>query len=153
MFYPLNKYIKIYNNKDNKTVILNNKYGLLNGLAIKENIKNNMDTIIQFEKDQKKDTIILDNRAALYHLPQNKYYKDYDLFNKGNFGYNGETRLIRDIEKNCNTTIYLISMDTLINLKAKEKYNQTPEKILDYVMNNYKRTGQVGFYYIYEKNN
>lgn len=37
---------------------------------------------------------ILDYSVAIYMIPVDIYNKNYDMFNKGNFGQNGEKRLL-----------------------------------------------------------
>ena len=42
---------------------------------------------------------ILDFAGALYSIQQDKYNKDYDMFNLGNFGSKGEQRNHRELKK------------------------------------------------------
>ena len=44
------------------------------------------------KQNEGKDVIIIDTMAAAINIPINKYYKDYDMFNIGNFGEKGEKR-------------------------------------------------------------
>ena len=53
---------------------------------------NSIDKYIMEKQKAGKDVIILDSMAAAINIPINKYYKNYDMFNLGNFGANGEKR-------------------------------------------------------------
>ena len=86
---------------------------------------------------------ILDAIAAIYMIPVDKYNKDYDMFNKGNLGYNGEERIIDEI-KNSKDTKYLILKDEF------SKNWQTPLTIIDYVKNNKIKSGEIEIFDIYE---
>ena len=66
-----------------------------------------------------------------------------NLFNRGNFGYNGEKRLIKEIEERKETK-YLV-------LKDGYKMNwQTPNNIINYVKKNKNKIGGIGNFDIYE---
>lgn len=86
---------------------------------------------------------ILDATAALYMIPLNRYNKDYDMLLKGNLGFDGENRIIKEIS-NFKNTKYLILND---------KYNknwQTPFDIINYVKENKKKSGEISIFDIYE---
>ena len=129
---------------------LNHNYKYLEGATIGNNLKKQMDIIIEFEKEKEKegiDVIILDSNAIFYHLPQGKYYKNYDLFMVGNFGRNGENKLIDEI-KTRKDTIYLVRE----NLYAYESniYSQIPKKVIKYTINNLKEIGKIQGFIIYK---
>ena len=67
------------------------------------------------------------------------------MFLKGNIGKNGEKGQIEKIKKEANeNTIYLIK---------NEKYSlnwQTPKTVLDYIRLNFKKTGELTIFDIYE---
>lgn len=112
-------------------------------VVINENLENEIGQINEFILKNDKKVIILDAQAAAYMIPIDRYNKDYDMFNKGNFGYDGEKRLIQDIS-NSNNVEYLI---------LKEEYNsnwQTPLNIINYVKNNKDRKGSLLIFDIYE---
>lgn len=86
---------------------------------------------------------ILDSSAAIYMIPVDKYNKNYDMFNKGNFGENGEEKIIQEIKSSSNTK-YLI-------LKDEFKKNwQTPLNIIESVKQNRTKIGEVSIFDIYE---
>ena len=148
LIYPVEKCFKEIN--ENKIIIIKN-YKYINGMLIDKNLKVIQDNIIEFEKKMKQNgtkVVILDSNAVLFHLPQGIFYKDYDLFLNGNFGKNGEERLIEEI-KNSKNTIYLIRDD--INQLEKNILYQAPKKVLNYVIENLNEIGTESGYIIYLK--
>lgn len=115
-------------------------------IPINTNIEKLIDIIDLYINSEEKNgyqIYILDASASMYMIPIDKYNKDYDLFNRGNFGYNGEKRLIKEIEERKKTK-YLI-------LKDSYKMNwQTPTNIINYVKNNKNKIGKIGIFDIYE---
>ena len=112
-------------------------------VVINENLENAIKQMNKYILSRDKKVLILDAQAAAYMIPIDRYNKDYDMFNKGNFGYDGEKRLIQDIS-NSNNVEYLI---------LKEEYNsnwQTPLNIINYVKNNKDRKGSLLIFDIYE---
>ena len=92
-----------------------------------------------------KKVYILDAEAAVYNIPLDIYYKDYDMFNLGNFGKDGTEGIIQRIEKGQET-------DDCIYLVRNPSYNynwQTPMDVIHYVQNNLEKIGQVSIYDIY----
>lgn len=51
-----------------------------------------MGKFIEEKEEAGKDVYILDVMSAIYTVPQDKYYKNYDMFNRGNFGKDGTAR-------------------------------------------------------------
>ena len=88
----------------------------------------------------------MDSNAVLYMIPLDRYNKDYDLFAKGNLGSGGEEKQINKIKDRAENDVkYLI-------LNKNYKLNwQTPTKVLDYVRENFVKTGTIGIYDIYER--
>ena len=137
-FYTINNYYLYFKNKEYYSN--SNKY---NSLIINNDLKNKIEEIDNYILKTDKKVLILDASAALYMIPINRYNKDYDMFNKGNFGFKGEERLIQEISNSENTQ-YLILND---------KYNknwQTPLSIIEYVKNNKTKTGEIEIFDIYE---
>lgn len=106
-----------------------------------------IDEFILNQNSLDKDVYILDATAALYMIPLNKYNKDYDLFLKGNIGAEGEDGQIKKLEKEDENTIVLIKNKNYI------RNWQNPEKVRNYIINNWAKTGEIGCFDIYEKNN
>ena len=114
-----------------------------NGIIINDNLKNNIKTIDEYIINNSAKTYILDATASIYMIPIDKYNKDYDMFNKGNFGINGEDRLISEISISENTQ-FLILKDEYV------KNWQTPEKIIEFVKKNKNKVGEIKVFDIYE---
>ena len=98
----------------------------------------------EYIKKQDRDVYILDARAALYTIPIDQYNKNYDMFNKGNLGAEGEEGIIEDLKKKKDFKILIL----------QDKYNrnwQTPQKVIEFVKINFKKVGKVGAFDIYEK--
>lgn len=109
-----------------------------------EGIKKIDDYIIQ-EQNKNNKVLILDAAAAIYMIPIEKYTKDYDLFLKGNLGAKGENGQIEKLRKENNNTIVLI-------LKDKYKKNwQTPENVIEYIKQNWKKIDEIEQFNIYIK--
>ena len=92
-----------------------------------------------------KDVYILDSNAALYMIPLDRYNKNYDMFLRGNLGSGGEEKQIRNIEENSENTRYLI-LNNNYNLNW-----QTPKEVINYIKERFVKSGTVGIYDIYEK--
>ena len=149
----LNMYINMWCKNDNSEyIILKDKYSTINGIAVEKDLGNMMDEVIEYEKNMLtsgKKVIYLNRDAVLYHLSQNIYYKDYDLFMRGNFGENGENRLLNEIKESSNT-IYII--DLFDYSTRNTKYNQIPLSIIEYVKDNFELIDKINRYSIYFKN-
>ena len=133
-------------------VILKNDYNSLNGIAVKKNLKEKIDMVISYEKDMAKEgykSIMLNKEGVIYHMAQDIYYKDYDLFMRGNFGENGNKRLLKDKKKKKNT-LYLIDLYDYIT--KDQRYNQIPFDIIEYVIDNYENMGTINLYTVYYNN-
>ena len=89
------------------------------------------------------EVYILDSEAAIYNIIKDEYYKDYDMFNRGNFGENGEERIMNNI-KNSHNTYYLVR-NPEIGLNW-----QTPKSIVEEIRT-YQLKGRVGLFDIYYK--
>ena len=116
----------------------------LSNLIIDENLTNRINEIINFENSKNVNVYVLDAEAALYHIPQDKYYKNYDMFNKGNFGEKGESGIIEHIKKSENC-IYLIR-----STKFKTNW-QHPSEVTKYIKENLNYQGDINIFNIYYK--
>lgn len=76
-------------------------------------------------------------------IPLNRYNKNYDLLLKGNLGYNGEDKLIKEISNSENIQ-YLILKDEY------DKNWQISLKVINYVKENKTKIGQIDIFDIYE---
>lgn len=121
------------------------KYTKLNNfryIYVDAKMKSNIDETDNYITSQEKNVYILDASSALYMIPINKYNKDYDMFNKGNLGADGEQGQIEKIMQE--DAKYLI-------LKDEYSLNwQTPMNVITYVKENLKYTESIGYFDVYE---
>ena len=98
----------------------------------------------EYIQKQNKNVYILDATAAIYTIPINQYTKNYDMFNKGNLGADGEEGIIEDLQEKEN---YIV-------LIKNEQYSsnwQNPEKVRKYIIENMNKMGEIDAFDIYEK--
>lgn len=116
-------------------------------LIINPYLLNRIKEIDEFITNQNgKKVYILDSEAAVYNIPLDIYYKDYDMFNLGNFGKDGVEGIINRIKEEAESEecLYLVR-------NPSYNYNwQTPFDAIKYVQNNLEKTGEVSIYDIYE---
>lgn len=96
------------------------------------------------QNDKGKEVYILDATASLYMIPIDKYNKDYDMFLKGNIGAKGEEGQIEELENKTNTIVLIMN----------EKYRrnwQNPEKVREYIVTNWGKTGEILNFDIYQR--
>lgn len=134
--------IKLYKNNNICKNELEHYYGIL----INENMIRHVSTVDNYilqKKEEGKKVYILDASAVMYVIPINIYNKNYDMFNKGNLGKNGEEKLINEIQE-AENTIYLLLKDEY------SKNWQTPLEVIDFVKNNKSKIGEIEIFDIYE---
>ena len=105
---------------------------------------NNVDKYILAQKEEGKETYILDTMAAAFIIPTGEYHKNYDMFNLGNFGSRGEPGIIEDL-KNEENIIVLVINDN------QRKNWQLPTKVVEYVKDEFTKIGSIDVFDIYEK--
>ena len=113
------------------------------GMVTTEEGKNKMDKVINFIKTKQannQDVIIFATEANIYRIALNQNYQDFDLPFMGNWGYNGEERVLNKIKSLKNTFI-------LIN--EEDYIGQESAKIKEYIQSNYKKTGEIEDLLIY----
>ena len=115
-------------------------------LIIEPYLLNRINEIDEFISNQNgKKVYILDAEAAVYNIPLDIYYKDYDMFLLGNLGKDSIEGIIQriDREKENEDCIYLIR-------NPSYNYNwQTPMDVIHYVQNNLEKIGEISIYDIY----
>ena len=97
-----------------------------------------------YKENDGKKIIIVDAEACVYDIPMDIYNKNFDMFNKGNLGKDGEEGIIKSIE-NSKNTIYLIKKE------GKELNWQTPKSVIEYIRKNLTELGSIEYYDIYCK--
>ena len=85
--------------------------------------------------------------AYLYKLELNEPINKFDLNNKGNMGYDGENKWIKEIDNDCKSNKCLIILD-----HYKEINPQISMKINNHIINNYKFEKTIGLYDLYTNN-
>ena len=112
-------------------------------LPMEENQIASIEVIDKFIKNQEKDVYILDSTAALYMIPIDRYNKDYDMFLKGNLGSKGEDGQNKNLKSKDNKIVLILNSNYRRNW-------QTPENVISYIIDNMKKTGEIGVFDIYE---
>lgn len=96
-----------------------------------------------FITSQDKPVYILDAEAALYQIPLDIYYKDYDMFLIGNIGSKGEEGQIEKLEKDNNKIVIIKSNGVSLNW-------QNPNKVREYIKQNMSYKYSILYFDIYE---
>lgn len=129
----------------NKYISASEEYSNLNHfryIKISKGLEEHIERIDKYIVENK-NVKILDSSAAVYMIPIDRYNKDYDMFNKGNFGVEGEERIIQQISKSKDIK-YLILSD-----KYPRNW-QTPVDIIEYIKENKTKIGTIDSFDIYE---
>ncbi len=114
-------------------------------IEIKDYLKQRINEIDQYitEKNKQGKTVyILDAEAAIYQIPLNHYHKNFDMFLKGNLGKEGEQGIIKQIQELQQDPNNLF----LIRHPDWRQNWQTPMEVIQYVRNNFIKTGEISFY-------
>lgn len=109
-----------------------------------DDLEDRIEQISNYIKKQDEPVYILDAEAAIYKIPIDKYSKNYDMFLKGNLGQTEEEQ-IQEIKNKKEQVIFLIK-----NQDYQRNW-QSPEKVVNYVQDNYQKTGEINIYDIYKK--
>lgn len=143
IFFTLTEFIKlihyISSNKDNFN------FSHFNYIPMSEEQYNRIHLVDSYILSQNNPVYILDADAALYMIPIDRYYKDFNLFLKGNLGEKDEDGQIEKIN-------HLASGSQILIKNNNYKRNwQTPEKVISYIQNNFHKIGEISLFNIYEK--
>lgn len=112
-------------------------------IPISESLYYSVKEVNQYINESNCDVLILDADAVIYMVPIDKYNKNYDMFNIGNFGSQDVEGIIEDLKSKENVKILI----------KKDKYSrnwQTPEKAIEYVKNNMNKCDSVGLFDVYK---
>lgn len=100
-------------------------------------------------KHKNQDIIILSSPAYLYKLSNQLPIGKLDLMNKGNFGYQGTKKAIREIKKtDRNKTLFLINPEELSELMN----NQIDKEVLRFVIKHGTKIDKVLYFDVYRLN-
>ena len=114
------------------------------GIPLTIETKDNIEKIDNYIKIQNSDIYILDSEASVYMIPINRYNKDFDMFQKGNFGEAGEEGQIKKIQEMKNNTKILIK-----NKKITLNW-QNPDKVTNYIRKTLHKIEEIGIYDVYQ---
>lgn len=138
IIYSICNFKEYKNNENNYSILKPYNY-----LIINKSLENQILDIERYILNSEKNVVILDSSAVTYMMPINRYHKDYDMFNKGNFGKNGEERIINEISKAQNIQYLILNEKYLLNW-------QTPLEIINYIKTNKEKIGTILMFDIYE---
>ena len=131
-----------------KYISIANKYINLKHFKYIPSTSENVNEICNYiidKNNEGKKVYILDATAAIYMIPLDKYNKDYDLFLKGNIGSKGEDGLIKKLNNEQDGTEVLV-----LNSNYKKNW-QTPTKVINYIVNNWKKNDCILYFDCYCK--
>lgn len=110
----------------------------------KKNINNTNETIEYMNKYNNK-VVFIGPHAYYYKLITKQRINYLDLINIGNYGYNGSNKLLNKIKKLNDNYVFFVKRDEL------SKGKQTDQKLIKYVIKNYKKIDEISYYDIYIK--
>ena len=132
-FYYIFKFILPITNDEYQTTFDNPYFGMIATEEASNKI-NKVVSFIQAKQANNQDVIIFATEANIYRIMLKQNYQDFDLPFLGNWGYNGEERVLNKI-KNLKDTFILINNEDVIG--------QESTKIKEYIKNNYNKTGEI----------
>ena len=90
---------------------------------------------------------ILSNYAYIIKLNLDLPINKYDIINRGNMGYKGEDKYIKEIDEYCqnNKCLFIVNENEI----APEARTQTSEKIIKYIIKEYRRIQSSNTFNIY----
>lgn len=112
-------------------------------IRVTDKLEGQIKNVSQYIQNASKPVYILDSDAAIYRIPTDGYEKDYDMFLKGNLGIKGEEGQIEKLESTQDKILLIKNDATSLNW-------QNPEKVRQYVKENYTKVGEIEYFDIYE---
>ena len=137
-------YIELKNRDDLSNL---SKYSTLKhfyGVKIDSNMLNIIKITDDYIVKSNEKVYILDTSASAYMIPIDRYNKNYDLFCIGNFGKGNEEQIIENIIQQNDSKFLILNSNCDMNW-------QMPMKVINYVKENFSKSGQIGIFDIYEK--
>ena len=120
-------------------------YDVYYGALIDNDVKKEIDEIVNYINEEDKQTIVLSYYSNLYMNILDRNNEKMDLPFYGNLGKEGENGLIEEIKELQNTNLLI--------LKEEDKEYQESKKVRNYVIENYKQIGEIGRFFIYDIEN
>lgn len=139
LIYTLSKYIAIYKEYGLSEDLKHFKY-----IPILEVLEDSIKNIDNYFLSCKSKVYMLDSNAVVYMIPMDRYNKDYDMFNIGNFGEKGENGKIEDLKN---------EDDIIVLLRNNEfpMHWQHPLKVRKYIEDNWIKIDTIEMYDVYKK--
>ena len=122
-------------------------YDIYYGMNIDKEIKDNIDTILNYIKENESqgyEVKILSYKSDLYMNILKRNNGKMDLPFYGNLGKDGVDGLIEEIKQLKNTKLLILNDDTYLY--------QESDKIRNFIKDNYKKIGEIEEFYIYNVN-
>lgn len=130
-------------NRFKEHIIYPNRINKFEYRFLSKNEINYTNKIISFmNKNNNRKIINLDADSYYFKIVTNKKIEKLDLINRGNWGYNGKDKIIKEIKKN-KDAIYLLDRRII-----EEKNNQLEKVAIKYIINNGKKIGNIRQGYI-----
>lgn len=139
LVYTLSEYIVIYKEYGLSKDLNHFKY-----IPISESLEISIKNMDDYLLNCDNKVYILDSDAVVYMIPIDRYNKDYDMFNLGNFGGKGENGKIEDLKNEDNIIV-------LLRNNAFSRNWQHLENVRKYIEDNWIKIGTIQMYDVYEK--
>ena len=120
-------------------------YDVYYGALIDNDVKKEIDEIVNYINEEDKQTIVLSYYSNLYMNILDRNNEKMDLPFYGNLGREGEDGLIEEIKELQNANLLI--------LKEEDNKFQESKKVRNYVIKNYKQIGEIGRFFIYDIEN
>ena len=123
----------------------NTSYEIYYGENISEELKNNINNILNYIKENEKEGFnikILSYRSSLYMNILNRNNKNMDLPFYGNLGKEGEEGLIKEIQELKNTKLLIY--------KEEDNVYQESKMVRKYIIENYEKIEEIEDFYVYK---
>lgn len=111
-------------------------------LIEKNNISITLDVSSYIKNNKDKEFMFLDINGYYFKLINDIPITYLDMFNKGNFGYNGSEKMLNRVKNSKNTLFFVDSHELL-------RGNQSDKKVIKYVIKHGKKIDSVSVYDVY----
>lgn len=122
-----------------------NKLNLFEYKYIGKNSINNTNEVIKYMNKYNNKVMFIGPNAYYYKLITKERINDLDLINTGNFGYNGSNKLLKKVKDLDKDYVFFVNKNEIGYGK------QTDQKLIKYIIKNYKKIDEISSYNIYKK--
>ena len=137
--YYICSFVGIILNKNYTTTYDNPYFGMNSSTELNDKMSQVLN-FIKLKEENNQKVVIFSTEANLYQIALKQNNQDFDLPFLGNWGYQGEERVLNKI-KNLKDTFILINDEDLLE--------QESSKIKDSIKSNYNKTGEIADFDIY----